>query len=105
MTAVLADALGAGAPPGPALARIAIDPAEVERDMARLVLTLVEFLRRLMEAQALRRMEAGSLTEAETEALGDTLARAQEAIVSLCRRLAIAPESLNLDLGPLGRLM
>jgi hypothetical protein len=50
-------------------------------------------------------MEAGSLSDAQTEAVGGTLAQAQEAVLSLCRRLEIAPETLNLDLGPLGRLM
>jgi len=104
MSAALAGALRAADGP-PTLARVSIDPAAVERDMVRLVLTLVEFLRRLMEAQALRRMEAGSLSDAQTEAVGGTLAQAQEAVLSLCRRLEIAPETLNLDLGPLGRLM
>jgi hypothetical protein len=87
------------------LARIEIDPQAVERDLARLVLTLVEFLRRLMEAQAVRRLEAGSVTEAQAEALGSTLMQARDAVLSMCARLDVAPETLNLDLGPLGRLM
>lgn len=91
--------------PGEPLARVVIDPAALERDLSRLVLTLVEFLRRLMETQAVRRMEAGTITPAQAETLGDTLQQAQEAVFSLCRRLSIAPEDLNLDLGPLGKLL
>ena len=87
------------------LARIDIDPADLERDLSRLVLTLVEFLRRLMEGQAVRRMEAGTITEAQAESLGATLMAARNAVLSLCSRLDVAPDSLNLDLGPLGRLM
>jgi hypothetical protein len=85
--------------------RLAIDPDRVEQDLTRLVLTLVEFLRRLMEAQAARRMEAGTITPDEAERLGLTLLRARQAVLSLCARLGIAPETLNLDLGPLGRLL
>lgn len=89
----------------PVLGRISIDPDRVEQDLARLVLTLVEFLRRLMEAQAVRRMEAETITPEEAERLGLTLLRSRDAVVSLCEKLGVAPESLNLDLGPLGRLM
>ncbi len=87
------------------MVRLAIDPDRVEQDLTRLVLTLVEFLRRLMEAQALRRLEAGTITDDEAERLGLTLLRARDAILSLCTRLGVAPDSLNLDLGPLGRLL
>jgi hypothetical protein len=82
-----------------------IDPDRVEQDLTRLVLTLVEFLRRLMEAQAVRRLDADTITAEEAERLGMTLMRARQAIVSLCTRLGVAPESLNFDLGPLGRLL
>lgn len=85
--------------------RLDIDPDRVEQDLTRLVLTLVEFLRRLMEAQAMRRLEADTITPDEAERLGLTLLRSREAIVSLCARLGVAPDSLNLDLGPLGRLL
>jgi hypothetical protein len=95
----------AAAPPPAPLARVEIDPAAVERDMARLVLTLIEFLRRLMEAQAARRMAAGTINDTQAEALGITLLRARDAVVDLCARFDIKPESLNLDLGPLGPLM
>ncbi len=82
-----------------------IDPDRVEQDLARLVLTLVEFLRRLMEAQAVRRLEAETITEAEAERLGTTLMRSRDAVLSICAKLGVPPESLNLDLGPLGRLL
>jgi hypothetical protein len=85
--------------------RLAINPESVEQDMIRLVLTLVEFLRRLMEAQAVRRLEADTITAEEAERLGLTLLRAREAVLSLCVRLGVAPDTLNLDLGPLGRLL
>jgi hypothetical protein len=87
------------------LSRVDLDPADIQRDLARLVLTLIEFLRRLLEMQAVRRMEAGTITDLQAEALGTTLLNAQDAIVAMCARLDVAPDSLNLDLGPLGRLM
>jgi len=87
------------------LVRLAIDPDRVEQDLTRLVLTLVEFLRRLMEAQAVRRLEAETITPEEAERLGSTLLNARQAVLSLCSRLGVAPETLNLDLGPLGRLL
>ncbi len=79
-------------------------PEDVQRSVVRLVLTLVEFLRRLFERQALRRMDAGTLSAAETEALGLALMRLERTIRSLARRFDLRPEELNLDLGPLGRL-
>lgn len=89
----------------PLLGRIEIDPDSVEQDLVRLVLTLIEFLRRLMETQAIRRMEAGTITQDEAERLGLTLLRSRDAVLSLCDRLGVEPEKLNLNLGPLGRLM
>jgi gas vesicle protein GvpK len=85
-------------------ARWNADPEEVERSVAKLVLTLIEFLRKLFEKQAIRRMEAGTLTAEETEALGLALMRLEETIADLARRFDLSPEDLNLDLGPLGRL-
>jgi regulator of sirC expression with transglutaminase-like and TPR domain len=81
------------------------DPEDVQRSVVRLVLTLVEFLRRLLEKQAIRRMEGGTLTPAEVEAVGLALMRLDEAIRDLGRQFRLTPEDLGLDLGPLGRLM
>jgi hypothetical protein len=85
-------------------ARWNADPEEVERSVAKLVLTLMEFLRKLFEKQAIRRMEAGTLTADETESLGLALMRLEETISELARRFDLSPADLNLDLGPLGRL-
>jgi hypothetical protein len=95
----VAAALSAIAPGG----RLRIDPDRVEQDLARLVLGLMEFLRQLMELQAIRRMENGTLTPEQEEMLGTTLMRAEGAIHDLARRFGLSPDDLALDLGPLGR--
>jgi hypothetical protein len=84
---------------------INLDPERIEHDLARLVLTLIEFLRRLLELQAVRRMEANELTEDEEERVGLTLMRAAEQVSRLARELGVDPHELNLQLGPLGRLL
>jgi Gas vesicle protein K len=84
---------------------LAFDPEKVEHDIARLVLTLVEFVRQLLEMQAVRRMEAGKLSPEEEEQLGLTLMKARERIVELAAKFSLNPEDLSLDLGPLGRMM
>lgn len=84
--------------------RVALNPETVERDLARLLLALMEFLRQLMELQAIRRMERGTLTEAEEERLGDTLMRAAGRIRELAAAFGLEEADLSLDLGPLGRL-
>ena len=81
------------------------DPKDVQKSVARLVLALIEFLRKLLEKQAIRRMEKGSLTPEETEAVGLALMRLEETVHDLARRFGLKPEDLNLDLGPLGRLI
>ncbi len=81
------------------------DPEEVQRSVLKLVLTLVEFLRKLLEKQAIRRMENGTLTADETEAVGLAIMRIEETIHDLAGRFDLSPEDLNLDLGPLGRLI
>lgn len=95
--------------PAPSLSNSAqgidIDPDRVEHDLARLVLTLVEFLRRLMEMQAIRRMEAGSLSEDEEEAVGETLMKAHQRVLELAEQFGLEESDLSLDLGPLGKLM
>jgi hypothetical protein len=72
--------------------------------VAKLVLTLIEFLRRLLERQAIRRMENGTLTDEEIERLGVALMKLEETVHELAARFGIDPEELELDLGPLGRL-
>jgi len=84
---------------------INLDPERIEHDLARLVLTLIEFLRRLLELQAIRRMEANELTEDEEERVGLTLMRAAAQVSRLARELGVDPSELNLQLGPLGRLI
>jgi hypothetical protein len=81
------------------------DPEDVQRSVARLVLTLVEFIRQLLERQAIRRMEAETLTADETEAIGVALMRLEETVRDMAARFGLRPEELNLDLGPLGRLL
>ncbi|MEO1749548.1 MAG: gas vesicle protein K, partial [Pseudomonadota bacterium] len=85
--------------------RLEIDPDNVSHDLAKLVLTLIEFLRQLMEAQAIRRMEAGSLTEEQEESLGMTLFQSREKIIELAGEFGINADELTLDLGPLGKLV
>lgn len=81
------------------------DPEDLQRSVLRLVLTLVEFVRKLLERQAIRRMEAGTLTAAETEDVGRALMALEATVRDLSRRFGLAPEDLNLDLGPLGKMM
>ena len=81
------------------------DPEEVRRSVAKLVLTLVEFIRQLLERQAIRRMDAGTLTADQTEAVGLALMRLEETVRDIGRQFGLAQEDLNLDLGPVGKLM
>jgi hypothetical protein len=80
------------------------DPEDVQRSLAKLVLALVEFLRKLLERQAIRRMEGGTLAPDEVESIGVALMRLEETVHELAARFGIPPEELNIDLGPLGRL-
>lgn len=82
----------------------AVDPEDVQRGLASLVLTLVEVLRELMERQALRRMEAGTLDDDEIERLGRTFLALRERMDELKDAFGLDDEDLTLDLGPLGRL-
>lgn len=81
------------------------DPDDVQRSVAQLVLTLVEFIRKLLERQAIRRMEAGTLTARQTEDIGRALMKLEETVVDIAAQFGILPEDLNLDLGPVGKLM
>lgn len=79
--------------------------SEAQRSVIRLVLTLVEFVRQLLERQAIRRMEGGTLTAAETEDVGRALMLLEDVLRELGDRFGLQPGDLNLDLGPLGRLV
>lgn len=85
--------------------RIDADPENVERGLAKLVLTVIELLRQLMERQAMHRVEAGTLSDDEIERLGVTFARLQQRMEELKAAFGLEGEELNLDLGPLGNLM
>lgn len=87
------------------IGRSDFDPAKVERGLAKLVLTLVELLRRLMEKQAVRKMAGGTLTETQVEGLGEAFRRLETKMGELKRVFGLQDEELNLDLGPLGALM
>jgi hypothetical protein len=85
--------------------RIEADPDNVERGLAQLVLTLVELLRQIMERQALRRVEAGGLSDEQVERMGRTLMLLADRMEELKEVFDLEDEDLNLDLGPLGRLL
>lgn len=81
------------------------DAEDVRRSVGKLVLTLVEFIRQLLERQALRRMDAGTLTAEETEAVGLALMRLEETVRYVGTQFGLEPHELNLDLGPVGKLI
>jgi hypothetical protein len=81
------------------------DPDEVRRSVAKLVLTLVEFVRQLLERQSIRRMESGTLTESQVEDVGRALMQLEETVRDIALTFGIPTEDLNLELGPLGKLM
>jgi len=85
--------------------RIDADPEAVERGLVSLVLTVVELLRQLMERQALRRVDQGTLTDDQIEKIGRTLMALESRMAELREHFGLAPEDLNLDLGPLGPLL
>ncbi|MFI7664657.1 gas vesicle protein K [Nocardia sp. NPDC049526] len=85
--------------------RIDTDPESVERGLVTLVLTLVELLRQLMERQALRRVDDGELTESQIERVGTTLMLLEQRMEELRDHFGLTPEDLNIDLGPLGKLL
>jgi hypothetical protein len=85
--------------------RVNADPENVERGLAQLVLTIVELLRQLMERQALRRIDAGNLTDEEVERLGTTFMELEKRMEELCTEFGLDEEDLNLNLGPLGNLL
>jgi hypothetical protein len=84
--------------------RINVDPEKVENGLARLALTLIEVLRKVLEHQAIRRMEGGSLSEQEVERLGFALLRLHDRMQELKNVFGLSDEDLEIDLGPLGRV-
>ena len=85
--------------------RVNADPERVERGLAQLVLTLIELLRQLMERQALRRMEQGTLTDEQVERLGETFMKLEARMEELKEHFELEDKDLNLNLGPLGDLL
>ncbi len=85
--------------------RLETDAESVERDLVKLVLTVVELVRQLMEKQALRRVDQGGLTEDQIEGLGMGLMRLEEAMSELKDRFGLTTGDLDIDLGPLGHLL
>jgi hypothetical protein len=85
--------------------RINVDPQSVEQGLAKLVLTLIEFVRRLLEKQAIRRMEGGDLSPEQLEDLGLALMKLEKKLQELKGQFGLEDEDLNIDLGPIGRLL
>ena len=92
----------ASATPSP---RIRLDPENLRKGLGQLVLTVVELIRQLLEKQALRRIEAGSLSDQEVERLGLTFLGMNEQLAWLKQEFGLTDKDLNLDLGPLGKLL
>ena len=84
---------------------LGLNPENVEQGLAKLVLTVIELLRKLMENQALRRIENGTVTDEETERLGETFMKLDEKMKELREIFNLKESDLNLDLGPLGKLL
>src|SRR5688572_28619440 len=85
--------------------RVNADPESLQRGLAQLVLTIVELLRQLMERQALRRIDSGGLSDEQEERLGRTFMELDQRMAELRDEFGLTEEDLNLDLGPLGRLL
>ena len=98
-TAAALQALARGLPD-----RINADPENVEQGLARLVLTVIELLRQLLEHQAIRRMDGGTLTDEQVERLGLALMKLDHRMDELKTLFGLTDDDLNIDLGPLGRL-
>jgi Gas vesicle protein K len=85
--------------------RVNVDPEGVEQGLAKLVLTLVEFLRQLLERQAIRRMDGGTLADDEIERVGVALMRLEAKVREMAEAFGLDPDDLNLGLGPIGKLL
>jgi hypothetical protein len=86
-------------------ARLDCTPENIEQGLAKLVLSLIELLRQLLERQAIRRMDAGSLSEQQIEEMGSALMKLEAKIHELADHFGLTPADLNLDLGPIGSLL
>lgn len=85
--------------------RVNIDAQSVEQGLAKLVLTLIELIRRLLEKQAVRRMEGGGLSAEQVEELGLALMKLEAKMAELKEHFGLEDEELNIDLGPIGKLL
>lgn len=90
---------------GQSLERIDCSSESIEQGLAKLVLGLIELLRRLLERQAIRRMEGGTLADQQVEEMGLALMKLEQKIAEIAHQFGLKPEDLNLELGPLGRLL
>jgi gas vesicle protein GvpK len=99
------EASGTPYPRSPGERRINLDPDDLKNGLAQLVLTVIKLLHELMEKQAIRRIESGLLTEADCERIGFTLMKQSEQMEKLRQAFGLSDEDLNIDLGPLGRLL
>lgn len=85
--------------------RIDCTPENIDQGLAKLVLSLIELLRQLLERQAIRRMEGGSLSDEQVESMGSALMKLETKIREMTEQFGLTPADLNLDLGPLGNLL
>lgn len=85
--------------------RVNFEPNNIEHGLAQLVLTVIELLRKLVERQAIARVEGGTLTEEQIETLGETLMQLEEKMEELKGVFNLQDEELNIDLGPIGKLL
>jgi hypothetical protein len=90
---------------GSAQQHVDVNPESVEQGLAKLVLTIIELLRQVLERQAIRRMEGGSLSGDQVENMGQALMKLEQKVHELTEHFGLRPEDLNLDLGPLGKLL
>lgn len=94
-------------PDNPALPQSRVDctPENIDQGLAKLVLSLIELLRQLLERQAIRRMEGGALSDEQVENMGSALMKLEAKIREMAEQFGLTPADLNLDLGPLGNLL
>jgi|SRR5579884_1548726 len=88
-----------------AQSRVNCTPENIDQGLAKLVLSLIELLRQLLERQAIRRMEGGSLTDQQVEEMGTALMKLEQKIGELAEHFGLTMADLNLDLGPIGNLL